>query len=121
MAEPQPPLSSLDTDEPHPLNPPPTNADDRKAAAALSSLDAHDEDESKENLQKANIDPEALGRAISWLEIRSGEKGQKEGAKGSGIDKGKDVDGEKKKIKLDQGDVTLLVRREISSIFGLHW
>ena len=107
------PLASL------PDQAPPTNAEDRKAAAALSSLDAqHQSDEDNENdskhsKQAVNIDQEALGRAISRLELSSKEKEPK--AEGTG--KGKAVDGDieeeaKKKIKIDQGDVALLVSTE---------
>lgn len=112
----------LDMSEPLPSLPtqaPPTNAEDRKAAAALSSLDAqHQSDEdnehgSKPSKQALNIDQEALGRAISRLELSS--KGKE--PKTEGVGKGKAVDGDveeeaKKKIKIDQGDVLLLVRRE---------
>lgn len=109
MAEPRE-TAVLDTEEPPPAIPP-ANADDRKAAAALSSLDAvHEEDESKQSRQRANIDQEALGRAISRLEIESGEKSGKGREVGSG-GKGKEGadEGEKKKIKVDQADVALLV------------
>lgn len=98
---------------------PPTNAEDRKAAAALSSLDAqHQSDEDNENdskrsKQAVNIDQEALGRAISRLELSSKEKEPK----AEGASKVKAVDGDveeeaKKKIKIDPGDVALLVSRE---------
>ena len=97
---------------------PPTNAEDRKAAAALSSLDAqHQSDEDNENgskhsKQAINIDQEALGRAISRLELSS--KGKE--PKAEGVGKGKAVEGDveeeaKKKVKIDQGDVALLVSR----------
>ena len=106
------PLPSL------PAQAPPTNAEDRKAAAALSSLDTqHQSDEdneqgSKPNKQTINIDQEALGRAISRLELSSKAKEPKTEAVG----KGKAVDGDieeegKKKVKIDQGDVILLVSR----------
>lgn len=108
MAEPQssPPPPNPDADDPLPVVP--TNAEDRKAAAALSSLDAHDEDEGKPNGKGTNnIDQEALGRAISRLEMSSGVKGVggKEDEKAKA--KGKEEAG--KKIKVDQADVGLLV------------
>ena len=109
MAEPRT-TPVLDNEEPQSAIPP-ANADDRKAAAALSSLDAvHDEDEGKQSRQRANQDQEALGRAISRLEIESGEKSGKERETGKG-GKGKEgvEDGERKKIKVDQADVALLV------------
>lgn len=108
MAEPQssPPPPNPDADDPPPVVP--TNAEDRKAAAALSSLDAHDEDEGKPNGKGTNnIDQEALGRAISRLEMSSGVKGVggKEDEKAKA--KGKEEAG--KRIKVDQADVGLLV------------
>ena len=105
MAEPRA-TAVLDTEEPSPAVPS-ANADDRKAAAALASLDAvHDEDESKQNRQ----DQEALGRAISRLEIESGEKSGKGQEIGKG-ERGKEgaEERERKKIKVDQADVALLV------------
>lgn len=108
MAEPQP--SSLppnpDADDPPPAVP--TNAEDRKAAAALSSLDAHDEDEGKPNGKSPyNIDQEALGRAISRLEMSGGVKGA--GGKDDEKAKAKGKEEARKKIKVDQADVGLLV------------
>ncbi|MCJ1427372.1 hypothetical protein MMC29_005275 [Sticta canariensis] len=108
MAEPQPSTTppNHDADDLPPVVP--TNAEDRKAAAALSSLDAHDEDEGKPNGKGPNnIDQEALGRAISRLEVSSGAKGAggKEDEKAKA--KGKEEAG--KKIKVDQADVGLLV------------
>lgn len=108
MAETQtsPPPPNHDADDPPPALP--TNAEDRKAAAALSSLDAHDEDEGKPNGKGANnIDQEALGRAISRLEMSSGEKGV--GGKEDEKAKAKGKEDAGKKIKVDQADVGLLV------------
>lgn len=140
MAE---PLSSqsqstaqLDADD---LPPAITNAEDRKAAAALSSLDARgDDDEYDYDNGKAgggkgvnnNVDQEALGRAISRLEISAGGGGGDGGGGGKGGDgratKGRDGGDDKsagnkgkgkesdalfmKKVKVDQNDVALLVR-----------
>lgn len=128
MAE---PLSSqsqstaqLDADD---LLPAITNAEDRKAAAALSSLDARGDDDDEYDNGKAgrgkgvnnNIDQEALGRAISRLEISAGGGGG--GARGGKATEGRDK-GDKsankgkekelealKKVKIDQNDVALLV------------
>lgn len=116
MAEPRA-TAVLDTEEPSPAVPP-ANADDRKAAAALASLDAvHDEDESKQNRQ----DQEALGRAISRLEIESGEKSGKGQEIGKG-EKGKEgvEERERKKIKVDQADVALLVGFFCKVFLGLE-
>lgn len=132
MAE---PLSSqsqstaqLDADD---LLPAITNAEDRKAAAALSSLDARGDDDDEYDNGKAghgkgvnnNIDQEALGRAISRLEISAGGGGEgggggtREGKATEGRDggdksankgKGKELEA-LKKVKIDQNDVALLV------------
>lgn len=107
------PLPSL------PNQAPPTNAEDRKAAAALSSLDAQNQSDeenelgSKPSKQALNIDQEALGRAISRLELSS--KGKEPKAEGAGKGKAVDEDIEeeaKKKVKIDQGDILLLVSRK---------
>lgn len=126
MAEPVPSQShstaQLDADD---LPPAITNAEDRKAAAALSSLDARgdDEDDEYDNGKAGggkgvnnNIDPEALGRAISRLEISAGKGGGGKATEGrdggdnrAGI-KGKGKESEAlKKVKVDQNDVALLV------------
>ena len=103
MAEPQPPTVHEGMDaEDAPL---PTNPQDRKAAAALSSLDARGDDEPVS--KSTNIDQEALGKAISRLEIISG-KG-KSGDEGKV--KAKEVEEKKKAVKVDQTDVMLLVSR----------
>lgn len=120
MAEPQP--SSLppnpDADDPPPAVP--TNAEDRKAAAALSSLDAHDEDEGKPNGKSPyNIDQEALGRAISRLEMSGGVKGA--GGKDDEKAKAKGKEEARKKIKVDQADVGLLVSFALHFFHFLHW
>ena len=127
MAEPLPSQSQstaqLDADD---LPSATTNAEDRKAAAALSSLDARGDDEydnGKPGGGKGannNIDQEALGRAISRLEISAGGGGGgrgggkategKDGGDKSGNNKGKGKDVEAlKKVKVDQNDVALLV------------
>lgn len=140
MAEPLPSQSQsqstaqLDADD---LPPAITNAEDRKAAAALSSLDARcDDDDDEYGNGKAgggkgvnnNIDQEALGRAISRLEISAGGgggggKGGGGGGGGKAATEGRDgADGERsgnkgkgkesealKKVKVDQNDVALLV------------
>lgn len=63
----------------------PTNAEDRKAAAALSSLNANEisADSSADAAAPKAMsaaDQEALGRAMSRLEIASGGTAKKEGA-----------------------------------------
>ncbi|KAF2726455.1 hypothetical protein EJ04DRAFT_480370 [Polyplosphaeria fusca] len=85
-------------EEPQPSNihegasdgPAPTGtAEDRKAAAALSTLDAHDD----ESAQKSSADSKALGEAMKNLDVS--EK--------------KPTEEKKKVIKVDASDVALLV------------
>ncbi|MCJ1258978.1 hypothetical protein MMC24_006812 [Lignoscripta atroalba] len=102
MAEPQPPQvrEGADIEDETPAIP--ASAEDRKAAAALSSLDARGDDDDNA-AKKENVDQEALGKAMSRLDV--GNKG-KEGDKA----KGKEGEAEKKKVvKVDQADVALLV------------
>jgi hypothetical protein len=68
----------------------PTNAEDRKAAAALSSLDTHNEDDTGKD-----VDTEALGKAMKNLDVK---------------DAGKKA--EAAKVKIEAADVTLLVSSE---------
>lgn len=125
MAEPLPSQSQstaqIDADD---LPPAITNAEDRKAAAALSSLDARGDDDEYDNGKAGggkgvnnNIDQEALGRAISRLEISAGGEGKGGGKALEGTDgggkpgnkgKGKEVEA-LKKVKVDHNDVALLV------------
>ncbi|KAJ5834823.1 hypothetical protein N7447_000849 [Penicillium robsamsonii] len=85
----------------------PSNAEDRKAAAALSSLNPNEiatEDASARAPLSAN--QEALGKAMSRLEIASGQdlgnKKAAEGLKTDGVVK-------KKIVKVAPADVALLV------------
>ncbi|MCJ1471791.1 hypothetical protein MMC13_000432 [Lambiella insularis] len=98
MAEPQPAAVQEGIDEEHPAAP--TSAEDRKAAAALSSLENRGEDD-ETAVKKSNVDQKALGEAMSRLEV---------GSKGSTAESTKGTDAVKKKaVKVDQGDVMLLV------------
>ena len=101
MAEPQPSAvhEGIENEE----APLPTNPEDRKAAAALSSLDARGDEDSAS--KSVHIDQEALGKAISRLEVSSG-KGK---AGDEGKVKAKEVEEKKKAVKVDQADVALLV------------
>jgi hypothetical protein len=72
--------------------PVPTNAEDRKTAAALSSLEGRDEDDSKTG---KDVDTEALGKAMKNLDVSKD---------------GKTVE-KKKVIKVEAVDVALLVSR----------
>ena len=95
MAEPQPPSvhEGADADDEAPGVP--ASAEDRKAAAALSSVAARDDDGSQ---PAREVDQEALGKAIQNLDISG-----KDGA-------GKPEPVEKKKVvKVDPADVGLVV------------
>jgi len=72
----------------------PTNAEDRKAAAALSSLDARGDDD--DTPSKKDVDAEALGKAMKDLDDKDGAKAQEAAAK---------------KVKIDAADVALLVEQ----------
>ena len=103
MAEPDQPSAiqegmPLDPEEETPALP--ADAEGRKAAAALSSLDAHNR--ADDGAQKTQADTEALGKAMSQLAMGGGEKaGKKEEKKETEV---------KKKVKVEAGDVALLVR-----------
>ena len=97
MAEPQPPNVSEGADAPESL---PANAEDRKAAQALSSLDAKGEDETS---TKKEVDLKALNDAMKNLGGGVGGAEKKETSK-------KAEEAPKKPlIKVDAGDVNLLV------------
>ncbi|BCS12791.1 hypothetical protein ALUC_50837A [Aspergillus luchuensis] len=93
----------------------PTNAEDRKAAAALSALNPSHiaPDTPKSSSTPSAADQEALGQAMSRLEIASGQAG---GAGRGGVQKPVEaqkrvpVEGAKKKaVKVAVEDVNLLV------------
>jgi len=84
MAEPQPDNIQEGASDP----PAPTGtAEDRKAAAALSSLDAREDDAAG----KKEVDTKALGEAMKNLSV------------------GKDAEEKKKTVKIEPSDVALLV------------
>ncbi len=89
--EPQPPTIHEGASTPVP--PENTSAEDRKAAAALSSLDARGEDDEAADGKK-EVDTEALGKAMRGLDVK---------------DEGKKEEVVKKKVKVEAGDVALLV------------
>ena len=103
MAEPDQPPSiqegmPIDPEEETPSLP--ADAEGRKAAAALSSLDAHNDPD--DSAQKTHADTEALGKAMSQLAMTGGEKA-------AAKDQKKEAE-VKKKVKVEAGDITLLVR-----------
>ncbi|PVI00216.1 hypothetical protein DM02DRAFT_614552 [Periconia macrospinosa] len=83
--EPQPEALHEGAADPHA---PTGTAEDRKAAAALSSLDAQDDDAAG----KKNVDSKALGEAMKGLSVKD-----------------KNGDEKKKIVKIDAADVSLLV------------
>lgn len=98
MAEPQPPNVQEGADAPDVL---PANAEDRKAAQALSSLDTRADEES--NSAKKGVDLKALNDAMSRLTtapVKATTEVKKEEPK--------------KLVKVDAADVALLVCRTSS-------
>ena len=87
----------------------PNNAEDRKAAAALNSLNANamSQENGESAAKPSAADQEALGKAMSRLEIASGGIKKSDGAKKP--EQKKDAE-PKKKIKISSEDVTFLVR-----------
>lgn len=94
----------------------PSNAEDRKAAAALSSLNTNEittEGGSTKAPHTAN--QEALGRAMSRLEIAAGQdSGKKRATEGSKADEVV----KKKTVKVAPADVTLLVGLQCRCLRG---
>jgi hypothetical protein len=88
MAEPQPSEVHEGAADPHA---PTSTAQDRKAAAALSALDALD----GENGAKKEVDGKALDKAMQGLSVTDKKEG------------------EKKNVKIEPSDVTLLVRQTL--------
>ncbi|KAJ9605121.1 hypothetical protein H2200_010511 [Cladophialophora chaetospira] len=87
----------------------PKNAEDRKAAAALNSLNANEM--STENgetgpKQPSAADQEALGKAMSRLEIASGVSKKKDDTAKADTKKEVEV---KKKVKIAAEDIAFLV------------
>jgi hypothetical protein len=87
----------------------PNNAEDRKAAAALNALNANamsQENGESATKQPSAADQEALGKAMSRLEIASGLAKKTDSAKKPEQKKETEV---KKKVKVTSEDVTFLV------------
>ncbi|KAF4307476.1 hypothetical protein SLS57_008871 [Botryosphaeria dothidea] len=73
--------------------PAPASAEDRKAQAAMSTLDAAQRED--DGAPKKNVDTEALGKAMKNLDVKDQNKKQEV----------------KKVVKVDPADVTLLVEQ----------
>lgn len=96
----------------------PNNAEDRKAAAALNSLNANEmsqENGETATKQPSAADQEALGKAMSRLEIASGVKKVDSGKK---VEVKKDVE-VKKKVKIASEDVNFLVCIQVLRWLGI--
>ena len=110
MAEPIPsagPKADADDETQQQL---PANAEDRKAAAALNALNANEmsqENGETPSTQRSAADQEALGKAMSRLEIAGGG-GKKKDEKKTEEAKKKEVE-VKKKVKIAAEDVNFLV------------
>ena len=113
--EPQP--SNVQEGASSPAAPAPSG-DAAKEAAALSALDARGEDDDAKPSNKLAIDQEALGKAIKRLELSAGEGaagkakelgGQYSEKRKAEEEKRKAEEERKRKVKVDQADVTLLV------------
>ena len=106
--EPQPPTihEGADPEDDPPIAP--KSAEDRKTAAALSSLDKRgDEDDDGASGAKSQLDQEALGKAMSRLEVGGSKKSGESAGKGKEAKEGEVV--RRKAVKVDQADVVLLV------------
>lgn len=85
----------------------PANAEDRKAAAALNSLNTNELATDGAPAKASNADQEALGKAMSRLEIAAG---QGQAKKTTAETQKKEAEVKKKAVKIAAADVTLLVR-----------
>lgn len=84
----------------------PANAEDRKAAAALNSLKTNELAADGSPKVPSSADQEALGKAMSRLEIAAGQGSAK---KTQTETQEKEAEVKKKAIKIAPADVTLLV------------
>lgn len=83
----------------------PANPEDRKAAAALSSLNTNDIGAETNSKPRSSAEQEALGKAMNRLEIAAGQEPK---AKKPGAQKEAEVV-KKKAVKVASEDVNLLV------------
>jgi hypothetical protein len=98
----------------------PKNAEDRKAAAALNSLNANEMSTGNGETgpkQPSAADQEALGKAMSRLEIASGVSKKKEDTTKAETKKEVEV---KKKVKVAAEDVNFLVGACLRWLSGCH-
>lgn len=101
------PIPSASADHEGLEHPHPANAEDRKAAAALSSLHTNEIGATASPTRApSSADQEALGKAMSRLEIASGHHAGKK-QPGETLNNGVEV--KKKVVKISAADVTFLV------------
>ena len=94
----------------------PANAEDRKAAAALSSLNTNELGESGSKLP-SSANQEALGKAMSRLEIAAGQEPKKKKPEAQ-----KEEAVKKKAVRVTAEDVGLLVCCSLSYVMcGVRW
>ncbi|KAJ5997275.1 hypothetical protein N7499_006422 [Penicillium canescens] len=100
------PIPSATADPDAVEQPLPANAEDRKAAAALSSLNTNEISTETASAKVNTANQEALGKAMSRLEIADGHDAGKKGTA-----QARKVDGVVKKqvVKVAAADVALLV------------
>lgn len=86
-------------------HPAPSNAEDRKAAAAMDKLDQRGAGDDEEGGSKKDVDAEALGKAMKNLDVKESAEKLAE-----------------KKVKVEAVDVTLLVSAlmEVFVVTALH-
>nr|POE77486.1 hypothetical protein CFP56_09133 [Quercus suber]POE87009.1 hypothetical protein CFP56_64039 [Quercus suber] len=96
MAEPQPSNITEGAEQPEA---PAANAEDRKAAAAMSAMDVKESDEAP----KKEVDMKALSDAMKHLDV------EKAGTTAVAAKKKKDDEVKKPLVKVDPADVALLV------------
>jgi hypothetical protein len=94
------PPSKAGVNEAEETAPLPTSAEDRKAAAALSKLDARGDDDSA--TASKEVDADALGKAMKNLSVGGGESDEKGKAEAK-------EQANKVKVKVAPADVMLLV------------
>jgi tryptophan synthase beta subunit len=88
----------------------PANAEDRKAAAALNSLNDNEISQDGSNKLSSAAAQEALGKAMSRLEIAAGGAAGKAGGASKVAAGTAETAVKKKAVKIVAEDVTLLVR-----------
>ena len=108
------PIPSATGDPDQVDQPLPANAEDRKAAAALSALNTNEvATDAVPAKGPPNADQEALGKAMSRLEIAAGQGiGKKQASEPQ-----KEAEVKKRAVKVAAADVTLLVCLQLRRVF----